>query len=89
VGRVEGGGGVGAMLTPLQQKCNPPTISWSFMKNVSLHFITTLTKYSSMIQKVALPVCKRNSCKYICDRYRIQILYISACKRKVTTVKAF
>jgi len=51
------------MLNPLQQKCNPPTISWSFMKNVALHFITTLTKYSSTIQTVASPACKRNRCE--------------------------
>jgi len=51
------------MLNPLQQECNPPTISWPFMKNVALHFITTLTKYSSTIQKVASPACKRNSCE--------------------------
>lgn len=51
------------MLDSLQQKCNPPAISWSFTKNVALHFITTLTKYSSTIQKVASPACKRNSCE--------------------------
>ena len=51
------------MLNSLQQKCNPPTISWSFMKNVAIHFITTLTKYSTTIQTVASPVCKTNSCE--------------------------
>jgi len=54
---------VGALFNSLQQKCNAPTIKWSFMKNVALHFITTLTKYSSTIQKVASPACKRNSCE--------------------------